>query len=323
MAAVQKTRIFVDGQEGTTGLQIHQRLNEREDLELLEIDPDLRKDPKTRADLLNAADIAFLCLPDAAARESVSLLEPGNDRTRVIDASVAHRVAEGWVYGIPELSREQARAIQGSRRIANPGCHATGFVMLLTPLIAEGVIPRDLAAKCFSLTGYTGGGKKMIAQYEADPPDAGLNGPRPYALSLSHKHLAEMQKVTGLTQPPVFLPVVGNFARGMVVSVPLHRGELPEGATRERLHAALTAHYQGQPFVRVMPLDDAENLVDANFLDPLACNGTNRIDLFVFGNDDQMLLASRLDNLGKGAGGAAVQTMNLLMGIDETTGLDA
>ena len=308
--------VFVDGQEGTTGLRIHEVLAGRRDVELLKIDADKRKDAAERARLLNAADVAFLCLPDAAAREAVALVE--NPRTCLIDASTAHRTAPGWVFGLPELCAGQREALRRTQRIANPGCHASAFILLLRPLVDAGLVPAATPLSATSITGYSGGGKKMIEQYQAQPMEQALTSPRPYALSLAHKHLPEMMAHTGLGTPPIFMPVVASFYKGLAVTVPLHTQAL--GTTPEAVHAALAARYAGERFVRVMPLRDAATL-EAGFLDVQACNDTNRADLFVFANATQALLVARLDNLGKGASGAAVQAMNVHLGLDEGLGL--
>ncbi|WP_164962429.1 N-acetyl-gamma-glutamyl-phosphate reductase [Rubrivivax sp. JA1026] len=308
--------VYVDGQEGTTGLRIHEYLAGRSDIELLKIAPDLRKDASERARLLNAADVAFLCLPDAAAREAAALVT--NPKTCLIDASTAHRTAPGWAYGFPELAPGQRDALRAAKRISNPGCHATAFVALLRPLVDGGLVPATLPVSATSITGYSGGGKKMIEQYQAGG-NPELDAPRPYALGLAHKHLPEMAAHTGLAAAPLFVPVVGPFYKGLAVSVPLHLAQLP-GVTPEAIHAAYTAHYAGERFIRVMPLRDAATL-EHGFLDVQAANDTNRIDVFVFASDTQVLLVARLDNLGKGASGAAVQTMNLHLGLDEGLGL--
>ncbi len=308
--------VFVDGQEGTTGLRIHEYLAARRDVEVLRIGADKRKDAAERARLLNAADVAFLCLPDAAAREAAALVT--NPRTCLIDASTAHRTAPGWAFGLPELARGQRDALRASKRIANPGCHATAFILLLRPLVDAGLIPATHPVSATSITGYSGGGKKMIEQYQAQPIAPLLTSPRPYALNLVHKHLPEMAAHTGLATPPVFMPVVSNFYKGLSVSVPLHLA--PLGTTGEALHAALAKHYAGERFIRVMPLGDPETL-EAGGLDVQACNDTNRVDLFVFASERHALLVARLDNLGKGASGAAVQSMNVHIGTDEGLGL--
>ena len=310
-------RVFVDGQEGTTGLRIHDILADRSDLELLQIDPAARKDPAARARLLNAADVAFLCLPDAAAIEAASLIT--NPATCLIDASTAHRTRADWVYGLPELAPGQRDRLRAATRIANPGCHATAFILLVRPLIDAGLLSPAHALSATSLTGYSGGGKKMIEQYEAGG-DARLLAPRPYALGLAHKHLPEMLTHTGLHAAPVFMPVVANFYKGLAVSIPLHFSTLPAGVDGARLQAALAAHYANEAFVQVMPLCDPATLADG-FFDVQACNDSNRCELLVFANETQAVLIARLDNLGKGASGAAVQCMNLRLGLPENLGL--
>ena len=312
-----KYRAFVDGQEGTTGLRIHEYLAQRDDIEVLRIDADKRKDAAERARLLNAADVAFLCLPDVAAREAAALVT--NPKTCLIDASTAHRTAAGWVFGLPELAPGQRDLLRQTKRISNPGCHASAFILLLRPLVDAGLIPADLPVTASSITGYSGGGKKMIEQYEAGG-DTRLDAPRPYALTLSHKHVPEMAAHTGLTVPPVFMPIVGKFYKGLSVSVPLHLSQSRAAATPEVLHAAFRHRYEGERFIRVMPLRDPAALADGYF-DVQACNDTNRVDIFVFANETQAILMARLDNLGKGASGAAVQSMNVHLGLDEGLGL--
>jgi N-acetyl-gamma-glutamyl-phosphate reductase len=311
------TRVFVDGQEGTTGLRIHEYLARRGDIEVLRAAPESRKDASERARLLNAADVAFLCLPDAAAREAAALVT--NPATCLIDASTAHRTAADWVFGLPELAPEQRDRIRISKRIANPGCHATGFILLVRPLVDAGLLARSAALTATSITGYSGGGRKMIAQYEAGG-DARLLSPRPYALGLAHKHLPEMTLHSRLETRPIFMPIVGNFLKGLSVSVPLHLAEARRGTTAGHLHAALAERYAGERFVDVMPLGDPDRL-DGGYFDVQACNDSNRVELFVFGTETQVLLMARLDNLGKGASGAAVQSMNVHLGVDEGTGL--
>ena len=310
--------VYVDGQEGTTGLRIHEVLAGRRDIELLRIAPELRKDNAERARLLNAADVAFLCLPDAAAREAASLVT--NPRTCLIDASTAHRTHADWVFGLPELAPAQRDRLRATRRIANPGCHASAFILLLRPLVDAGLVPRELPVSAMSITGYSGGGKKMIEQYEARPLDAALASPRPYALTLAHKHVPEMMAHTGLAVRPLLMPVVANFYKGLSVSVPLHLSQLPPRASAEAIHAALAERYAGERFVRVLPLRDAATVANGYF-DVQACNDTNRADIFVFAGDTQAMLVARLDNLGKGASGAAVQAMNVHLGVDEGLGL--
>ena len=310
-------RVFVDGQEGTTGLRIHEYLAQRPDIEVLRIDPDKRKDTTERARLLNAADVAFLCLPDEAARQAAALVT--NPRTCLIDASTAHRTDPTWVFGLPELAPGQRDAIRASKRIANPGCHASTFILMLRPLVDAGLVLPTALLSATSITGYSGGGKKMIEPYEAGG-DARLDSPRPYALTLEHKHLPEMAAHARLATPPVFQPIVGNFYKGLSVSVPLHLAQLPAASTPQAMQAAYERHYAGEAFVRVMPLRDPTTLA-AGFFDVQACNDTNRVDLFVFASETQVILMGRLDNLGKGASGAAVQCMNLHLGLEETLGL--
>ena len=307
--------VFVDGQEGTTGLRIHEYLAQRSDIEVLRIAADRRKDVAERARLLNAADVAFLCLPDAAAREAVALVT--NPRTCLIDASTAHRTLPGWAFGLPELATGQRDLIRRSKRIANPGCHASAFILLLRPLVDAGLVPAACAVSAGSITGYSGGGKKMIDQYESAAEQA-LTSPRPYGLNLAHKHVPEMMAHTGLSTRPIFEPVVGNFYKGLSVSVPLHLAVL--GTTPEAVQRAFEQRYAGERFIRVMPLRDPATL-ENGFFDVQACNDTNRVDIFVFANDTQAVLMARLDNLGKGASGAAVQAMNVHLGVDEGLGL--
>lgn len=304
-----KPKVYIDGKEGTTGLQIYDRLAAREDIELLLIEEEKRKDTAERKTLLNAADLVFLCLPDAAAKEAVGLIE--NDRTRVIDCSTAHRTAPGWAYGFPELSAEHREGIRRSKRVANPGCHATGFISIVYPLVKRGLLPRDAALSCFSLTGYSGGGKKMIAQYEGEKHTE-MYSPRIYGLNQSHKHLPEMQAVCGLTVPPVFSPIVDDYYKGMATTVPLF-------LDRETLLLALTDHYQDSGtslMVRVSAAWEGPMLA-ANTL-----AGSDSLYLFVQGNRERCTVTALFDNLGKGASGAAVQNMNLMLGFDETAGLN-
>jgi N-acetyl-gamma-glutamyl-phosphate reductase len=310
-----KHRVFVDGQEGTTGLRIHEYLAQRDDVEVLKIDPERRKDAAERARLLNAADVAFLCLPDAAAREAVALVT--NPATCIIDASTAHRTQPGWVFGLPELAPGQREKLKAAKRIANPGCHASAFILLLRPLVDAGLLPAAAAVSATSITGYSGGGKKMIEQYVAGG-DPRLTSPRPYGLTLAHKHLPEMMAHTGLTTKPVFMPIVANFYKGLAVSVPLHLKAL--GVSAAELQRCFEQRYAGERFVQVMPLSDPATL-EGGFFDVQAANDTNRVDVFVFATDEQAVLMARLDNLGKGASGAAVQAMNVHLGADEALGL--
>jgi N-acetyl-gamma-glutamyl-phosphate reductase len=314
---IMATRVFVDGQEGTTGLRINEYLARRSDVEVLRAAPELRKDPTERARLLNAADVAFLCLPDAAAREAVALVT--NPATCLIDASTAHRTASDWAFGLPELATDQRARIRASKRIANPGCHSTGFILLVRPLVDAGLVSSSALLTATSITGYSGGGKKMIERYEAGG-DARLDSPRPYALKLNHKHLPEMAAHSRLESAPIFMPIVGNFLKGLSVAVPLHLATLKRGTTAAQLHAALSERYAGERFIRVMPFGD-ESALDHGYFDVQACNDTNNVELFVFAGATQALLMCRLDNLGKGASGAAVQSMNVHLGLDEATGL--
>jgi N-acetyl-gamma-glutamyl-phosphate reductase len=308
---MKKHAVYVDGQEGTTGLRIHEYLAARADVEVLRIDPDKRKDAAERARLLNAADVAFLCLPDAASVEAAALIS--NPNTCLIDASTAHRIAPGWAFGLPELAPEQRERIRAAKRIANPGCHASAFILLLRPLVDAGLVAAGAAVSATSITGYSGGGKKMIEQYQAGG-DPKLDSPRPYGLTLAHKHIPEMMAHTGLSTKPVFLPVVGSFYKGLTVTVPL------QGVDAQAVHAAYTQRFEGERFIRVMPFNDAATLQDG-FFDVQGCNDTNRVDIFVFANGAQSLVMARLDNLGKGASGAAVQSMNVHLGCDEAQGL--
>ncbi|ALD89386.1 N-acetyl-gamma-glutamyl-phosphate reductase [Cupriavidus gilardii CR3] len=311
--------MFVDGQEGTTGLRLLDYLSGRSDVELLRIAEDKRKDPAERARFLNAADVAFLCLPDVASREAVSLVT--NPDTCVIDASTAFRTADNWAYGLPELVRGQREKIRASKRIAVPGCHASAFVLAVRPLVDAGVMQPDYPVTAFSLTGYSGGGKKMIADFEAGG-NPKLDSPRAYALGLEHKHLPEMRVQTGLAQAPIFSPIVGKFYKGLAVTVPVFPDRLARKVTPEQVAEIYRKHYEGEQFVRVMPAASDEHL-DNGFFDVQANNDTNRVDLFVFGSADRIVLIARLDNLGKGAAGAAVQCMNVHIGADEATGLTA
>ena len=309
-----KARVYIDGQSGTTGLQIFDRIGARDDLELLRIDEDKRHDLDERRKFINAADVVFLCLPDDGAREAVSLVE--NPDTCVIDASTAHRTAEGWTYGFPELCPGQREAIAASKRIANPGCHATGFISVTAPLVQAGVLPADYPLACYSLTGYSGGGKKMIASYEADDRPKALDAPGIYGLTLAHKHLPEMQKVCGLSQAPVFMPVVDDYYKGMATTIMLHNRLLAGSPSAADLRDILARHYEGQRFVSVLPFGENGPTLYANEL-----AGTNELRIVVCGNDERTSVTALFDNLGKGASGAAVQNMNIVLGLDEATGL--
>ena len=301
------TKLFIDGSAGTTGLRIAERLNGRTDLELIRIPEDLRKDPKAREEAINAADIAFFCLPDAAAVEAAALV---HGATAVIDTSTAHRTAEGWAYGFPELHGRRAQ-IAASRCVANPGCHASGFIALVEPLVYEGLIRPDTALSCFSVTGYSGGGKSMIAEYEAQERASELSSPRQYALGQEHNHLKEMVQISGLSTAPVFCPIVADYYSGMAVTVPLFKKDLRGSA--EDICALYQSCYAG-PIVRYLPYDGG--MIAGNSL-----AGKDTMEISVAGNAERILLIARFDNLGKGASGAAIQNMNILLGLEETTGL--
>lgn len=312
--AMTKAKVYIDGQSGTTGLQIFDRIAARTDLELLRIDEDKRHDTEERRRYINAADIVFLCLPDDAAREAVTLVE--NPHTCIIDASTAHRTAEGWTYGFPELSAAQRAAVAQSTRIANPGCHATGFISATAPLVQAGLLPVDYPLTCFSLTGYSGGGKRMIADYENAGRPVTLDAPGLYGLGQAHKHLPEMQKVCGLTAAPIFVPVVDDYYKGMATTIMLHNAQLTDAPSMREIHQCLSDHYAGERLVSVLPLGENGGLLYANEL-----AGTNELRLVVCGNDERTTVTALFDNLGKGASGAAVQNMNIALGLDETTGL--
>lgn len=305
------TKVFIDGSAGTTGLRIYERLGGRSDLELMILPDALRKDPAARAEMLNSADIAFLCLPDQAAREAVSLVTSPN--TVVIDTSTAHRTNPDWAYGFAELTGKRA-AVQASHRIANPGCHASGFVSLIAPLVENGLLKADAKLSCFSLTGYSGGGKNMIADYESPDRNPLLKGPRQYGLTQAHKHLPEMMKICGLDNAPVFCPVVGDFYSGMEVTVPLFASDLKGGIEEIK---ALYKNYYSSGLVKFAEEADPDGMLSA-----AAFSGRDDMSVSVYGNDDRIILVSRFDNLGKGASGAAIQNMNIVLGIDESTGLN-
>ena len=301
-------KVFIDGGAGTTGLKIVERMQAREDVTLIMLDEEHRKDPASRKEAIHAADAVFLCLPDDAAKEAAQLAEGA--KAVVIDASTAHRTAEGWAYGFPELSPSHRKAIQNSKRIANPGCYASGFISLVYPLIAHGIAAKDHPFVCHAVSGYTGAGKKGIAEYEAEERDRALDSPRLYALGLHHKHLPEMQKVCALSHPPVFTPYICDFPCGMTVHVPLYRSLLQKKLTVGELTGLFREHYAGCRFVNVAK-------EESGFLAANTLEGTNLLQVFVNGNDEQLLLSARLDNLGKGASGAAVQNMNIALGLDE------
>ena len=311
-----KPTVFIDGKDGTTGLQIYDRLAARSDIELLLIDEDQRKDPAARRKLMEAADLVFLCLPDAAAVEAAALAEGTN--ARIIDASTAHRMAPGWVYGFPELRPGQREAIAKAERVANPGCHATGFISIAAPLVQAGLLPADAELCCFSLTGYSGGGKKMIAQYEGPDKTEVMASPGLYGLGQNHKHLPEMRAVCGLQKPPVFTPIVDDYYKGMATTVPFHRSQLTGVCALRQVRQALADHYAGEKLIRVAP-EGAGDLGGKLYGGAKA--GDNDLTLVVEGNDEAFTITALFDNLGKGASGAAIQNMNIMLGLEETAGL--
>lgn len=307
-----KPTIYIDGQAGTTGLQIYQRLGQRTDIELLSIDPDRRKDPEERKKLLNAADLVFLCLPDAAAKEAVALVE--NPAVRIIDASTAHRTNPDWTYGFPELSPERNAATTGTKRLANPAATPPGFISSVAPLVQHGVLSPDDFIPCYSLTGYSGGGKGMIADYEADARETALDAPAIYGLTLNHKHVPEMQAVCGLTTAPCFTPVVDDYYKGMATTIMLHTSQLKGVTSLHQVWEAYAAHYAGQQMVKVAPEGAAKLYAGVKA-------GDNDLTIVVAGNDASFTVTALFDNLGKGASGAAVQNMNIMLGLEETTSL--
>jgi len=320
-------KVFIDGQEGTTGLEIKERLGGRGDIKLLEIPGDKRKDARVKKKFINQADLVILCLPDSVARESVALADNGT--TRFIDASTAHRTDPDWVYGLPEMppfagdNCNQTEKIRNARFVANPGCYPTGFILMMRPMVGLGIIPQEYPATVHAVSGYSGGGKKMIQTHETrDEGRMEELAARPYGFSLTHKHVPEMQVYAGLSHAPVFTPSVGNFYKGMLVHVPLFPRLFKTRMDADRIRDKLKTVYAGEKFVRVME-DPTDHYLDQGFLSPLGCNDTNRVEIFVAGHEDQILVTARLDNLGKGASGAAVQNLNIMLGMDPGTGLTA
>lgn len=312
-----KPRIFIDGSEGTTGLRIFERFENRDDVELIKISSELRKDVKERKKLINESDITFLCLPDEAARESVSLVE--NPDVKIIDTSTAHRTQEGWAYGFAELSEAHKNAIKTGKRVAVPGCYATGFISLVYPMISSGIMPANYPVASFALSGYSGAGKKTIAIYESPERPKDFDSPREYALNQQHKHLKEMQKITGLEKTPLFSPIICDYYSGMVVTVPLYTDILKGVGSVEDVHAKLTEFYKGKSFIQVMPMDaqaGKDNMLAGN-----ACSGWDGLRIFVTGNEERLVLSAQFDNLGKGASGAAIQCLNIMLGCPEDKGL--
>ena len=314
---MKKHKVFIDGSEGTTGLRINERFAGREDIEIISIDPELRKDPAERRKLINASDYTFLCLPDVAAREAVSFVE--NPDTVMIDASTAHRTDSGWAYGLPELSQEHREKIRTSKRIAVPGCYASGFIMLAYPLVSKGILPPDYPFVIPAVSGYSGAGKKAIAMYEAQDKTDDLFAPRHYALSQMHKHLPEMKVITGLLREPIFMPSVDDYYCGMIVTLPIHTHLMNKRMAPEELRDILAGHYEGQDFIRVKEFgaeDEINGFLPANRL-----AGVDYAEIYVTGNEERITVMAVFDNLGKGASGAAVECMNISMGIDPATGL--
>lgn len=312
-----KTKIFIDGREGTTGLRIYERFDGRDDIEIMSISSELRKDISERKRLINESDITFLCLPDAAAKESAGLVE--NEKTRIIDASTAHRTESGWAYGFPELSAGHRSAIKEGKRIAVPGCHATGFISIVYPLIAGGLLPKDYPLTAFSLTGYSGGGKKMIAEYEAEGRNRDIDSPREYALTQQHKHLKEMKVITGLAREPLFSPIVADYYSGMVVSIPLHTEYLRTCKNPNEMTEYFAGYYRNEKFIQVV--ENGHEDLYGGMLAGNSLSGWDGLKIYITGNEDRMVLSAQFDNLGKGASGAAVQCLNIMLGCDEDKGL--
>ena len=315
---IMKYKVFIDGKEGTTGLKIFERFESRNDIEILTIDEDKRKDSAVRAEYINASDFTFLCLPDAAAIESVGLCT--NPKTRIIDASTAHRVNPDWAYGFPELDKSFRVRIVSAKRVAVPGCYASGTIAICYPLVKSGIMPRDYPVVVHAVSGYSGAGKKAIAQYEAEDRDPGLDSPRLYALTQIHKHLPEMKKISGLDYEPIFNPYICDYFQGMTVTVGLHSRLLGKKVTAHDVWEMFAAHYESCRFVKVAGFM-GEGVLSEQFIPANTLAGTNEMQLFVYGNDERIMITTRFDNLGKGASGSAVQCMNIMMGVDEATGL--
>lgn len=313
-----KTKVFIDGSEGTTGLRINERFQNRDDIELLHISPELRKDPQERKKLINASDITFLCLPDDAARESVALAE--NEDVVIIDASTAHRTEEGWAYGFPELSDAHKTAIKKGKRIAVPGCYATGFISLVYPLITGSILPKDYPVSSFAISGYSGAGKRTIAAYESEDRPKELSSGRVYALTQQHKHLKEMKKITGLARTPLFSPTIDDYYSGMVVSVPLYADMLSKKETPESLLHYYAEYYNNQRFIQVSAADD--EIAASGFLAGNGLSGWDGLKVYATGNEERIVVSAQFDNLGKGASGAAIQCLNIILGCDEAKGLN-
>ncbi|MGH1395045.1 MAG: N-acetyl-gamma-glutamyl-phosphate reductase [Trichormus sp.] len=322
---MNKPKIFIDGESGTTGLQIYSRLTQRDDLELVSIEVSQRKDATERAKIINSVDVVILCLPDDAAREAVGLVI--NDTVKILDASTAYRTAAGWVYGFPEMNPEQREKIAHAQFVSNPGCYPTGFLACMRPLIAQGIIPDNFPITINAVSGYSGGGKNLIQKYDSfhqeQKETTGLYPYGVYGLQFGHKHVKEMQQHSGLASPPLFVPAVGDFAQGMLVQIPLPLWTLENPPSGEVIYQAIAQYYAGEKFVQVAPFQDTALLRDGTFLDVMAMNNTNIVQVFVFANDNtkEALLVARLDNLGKGASGAAVQNLNIMLGVPEDLGL--
>ena len=315
-----KQKVFVDGSEGTTGLRIFERFQGRDDIELIKIDPELRKDPEERKKLINSSDITFLCLPDVAARESAGLVDPDNDHTVIIDTSTAHRTEEGWAYGFPELSDKHLEKVKTGNRIAVPGCYASGFISLIYPLVAQGIIPKDYPVSAFALSGYSGAGKKTIAVYESEDRPSELSSGREYALAQQHKHLKEMKAITGLSRTPLFSPIIDDYYSGMVVSSQFYADMLSKKMTPSELLEFYREYYAGKKFIKVAEAGD--ETAASGFLAGKSLSGWDGLKIYVTGNEERIVVSSQFDNLGKGASGAAIQCMNIRIGCEEAKGLN-